>query len=135
MNNAGTPPNTLNVLVNSNLSFAYENLDALIDARHYSYKAFLYAKELYKELGYEHYLFYNIVNQMYLLEVKSNKYKEAMVTAIECYRLLDNEKDVYRKRIDKCYVMAKRSKQYRKQKEYKELVEMYKEFISNESKK
>jgi hypothetical protein len=135
MNNAGTPPNTLNVLVNSNLSFAYENLDALIEARHYSYKAFLYAKELYKELGYEHYLFYNIVNQMYLLEVKSNKYKEAMVTAIECYRLLDNEKDVYRKRIDKCYVMAKRSKQYRKQKEYKELVEMYKEFISNESKK
>lgn len=131
MNKSGTPKTSLNMIVNANLAMAYENITEFEKARIYIYKAFSEGKTLYKEIGYEHYLFYMIVDYMYQLEIKSNLFKEAMDTAILCHNVLDREKETYRNRIEECYKLAKSSKQYKKSKEYKELVKKYNEFTKN----
>lgn len=128
LNESGTPIGDINVLINSNLAIAYEKTDQLEKARKHCYRAFSNAKTLYKEIGFEHPLFYVIVDQMYNLELTSNLYKDAIETAIMCHKLLDEEKDTYRKRIEDCYKLASKSKVYKKTKEYKELVSQYKEF-------
>ena len=128
LNEYGTPIGDINVLINSNLAIAYEKTDQLEKARKHSYRAFSNAKTLYKEIGFEHPLFYVIVDQMYNLELTSNLYKDAIETAIMCHKLLDEEKDTYRKCIEDCYKLASKSKVYKKTKEYKELVSKYKEF-------
>ncbi len=133
MSELNAPISQIHVLLNVNLSIAYENINDLEKARRYIYRAFSQAKTLFKEIGYEHYLFYGLVEQMYNLEVKSNMYKEALETAICAYNCLDDNKEEYRNRVYDCYAMAKKSKKYKKQKEYKELVNMYKEFIETNS--
>lgn len=129
----GKPVNEVNVLVNANISTAYEKLNQLEDATNYIYRAFSQSKTLYKDIGYEHPSFYALVDQMYLLEVTHDLYLPAIDTAIYSYKVLDDEKEKYRKRIDNCYKLANKSKSYKKTPEYKELLTKYKEFIKYES--
>lgn len=133
LDNSGYTINDINILINANLAVAYEKKDDKETALKYIYKAFSQAKKLYKEIGCEHPIFYGVVDQMYLLEVKSDLYKDAMETAILCYNGLDDEKDKYRKRIENCYKLANKSKEFKKTKEYKELITKYKEFIEKHS--
>ncbi len=129
MHDEGSPVNAMNILLNSNISAIYGEKNDLENALEYIYQAFSQCISLYKEIGYEHPLVYVIVNQMYLLEIESRIYKDAMKTAIICYTELDDAKYLYRERIDECLKLANESKQYRKQKEYRELLSVYKEFV------
>lgn len=132
---SGNPITDLNLLVNANLSVVYDKQDLLDNAKIHIYRAFNQAKTLYKEIGLEHPIFYMIVDQMYLLEVTHGLYFDAIETAIYGYKVLDEEKDKYRKRIDNCYKLANKSKPYKKSKEYKEVISKYKEFVKGDSDK
>lgn len=134
LNKKGNPITEMNVIVYANLALAYQKTNMNEYAQKYIYKAFSQGQKIFKDIGYEHPTFYVVVDEMYQIELERKLFKEAMETAIYCYKVLDDMKITYRNRIDECYQLAKKNRQYKKEKEYKELIVKYRNFINSYTK-
>lgn len=127
MHKNGMPDNSLDVIICLNIAYAYSNNDDKERALSYIYKSFSIAKKIYKEIGYEHPIFYQTIDMMFSIEFDAGKYKDAMETAIWAFKVLDEDKDLRLKWIDICYAQASKDKAFKKGKDFKEMKQLYDE--------
>lgn len=128
MHKNGTPDNSQDVTICANIACAYSNNDDNEKALSYIYKSFSIAKKIYKEIGYEHPLFYQTIDIMFSIEFDAGRYKDAMETALWTFKVMDEDKGLRLEWIEKCYAQASKDKAFKKRKDFKEMKQLYDEY-------
>ena len=132
MHKNGTPDNSQDVIICANIACAYSNNDDNEKALSYIYKSFSIAKKIYKEIGYEHPLFYQTIDIMFSIEFDAGRYKDAMETALWAFKVMDEDKGLRLEWIEKCYAQASKDKAFKKRKDFKEMKQLYDEYKKKE---